>query len=133
MISMVSKKNRMPAIAGTLMLIAAAFNIIWLLVALSRIIDPKVLLRNTMVITPFPYLILDVGFGGNTILSSLLVILFILGMIFSIIGGILALRKRGWRLSLIGSVASFVCLPLLGVISIILIISSKRQFLRSEN
>jgi len=112
------------------MLVAAAFNIIWLVVALTQIIDIKVLLRNSWVITPFPYLILDVGFGGNTVLSSILVIVFILGMIFSLIRGIFALRRHGWGLALIGSLGSIVCLPFLGAVAIILIASSKRQFVK---
>ena len=130
MISVDERRKEMPAAAGTIMLVAAAFNIIWLVVALTQIIDIKVLLRNSWVITPFPYLILDVGFGGNTVLSSILVIVFILGMIFSLIRGIFALRRHGWGLALIGSLGSIVCLPFLGAVAIILIASSKRQFVK---
>ena len=133
MISVDKRRNEILAIASIIMLIAAAFNIIWLVVALTQIIDIKVLLRNSWVITPFPYLILDVGFGGNMLLSSILAIVFILGMIFSIIGGIFALRRHGWGLALIGSLGSIVCLPLLGVVAIIFIASSKRQFVKVGN
>jgi hypothetical protein len=133
MISVDKRRNEILAIASIIMLIAAAFNIIWLVVALTQIIDIKVLLRNNWVITPFPYLILNVGFGGNMLLSSILAIVFILGMIFSIIGGIFALRRYGWGLALIGSLGSIVCLPLLGVVAIIFIASSKRQFVKVGN
>ena len=132
MISPDNKLNRMPAIAGTLMLIAATFNIIWLLIALTGIIDPKVLLHDTSWITPVPYFILDVGFGGNTFLSSVLVLIFIFAIIISIIGGIFALRRRKWGLVLIGTVGAIVGLPILGVISFVLIATLKPQFARSE-
>ena len=94
MISTETRKNRIPKTAGILMLAAGIFNIIWIIVAFARIIDPKVLLRDTWVITPLPYLILDVGFGGNTFLSGVLVLIFIFGIIFSIIGGIITLGRR---------------------------------------
>ena len=109
MISTEIRKNRMPTTAGILMLAAGIFNIIWIIVAFTRIIDPKVLLRDTWVITPLPYFILYVGFGGNTFLSSVLVLIFIFGIIFSIIGGIIALRIQRWGLELVGSLVATLC------------------------
>jgi hypothetical protein len=112
------------------MLAAGIFNIIWIIVAFARIIDPKVLLRDTWVITPLPYLILDVGFGGNTFLSSVLVLIIIFGIIFSIIGGIITLGRRRWGLALVGSLATTICFPILGVIVIVLITRLKNQFVK---
>ena len=79
--------------AGIFMLFAAVFNIIWLVVAFTGVFDIKAMLRDTVLITPFPYLTLYIGFGGNTALASIVVLIFILGILFSIIGGILALRR----------------------------------------
>ena len=120
----------MPTTAGILMLAAGIFNIIWIIVAFARIIDPKVLLRDTWVITPLPYLILDVGFGGNTFLSGVLVLIFIFGIIFSIIGGIITLGRCRWGLALVGSLATTICFPILGVIVIVLITRLKNQFVK---
>ena len=133
MISSETRKNRIPATAGILMLTVGVFNIIWIVVAFARIIDPKDLLRDTWVITPLPYFILDVGFGGNTFFSSILVLIFIFGIIVSIIGGISALRRRRWGLVLIGSLGATICFPILGVIVIVLITQSRNQFVRSGN
>ena len=44
---------------------------------------------------------------------------------------LVALRRHGWGLALIGSLGSIVCFPLSEVIAIMLISSSKRQFVRS--
>ena len=54
-------------VAGLLMLTAGIFNILWLAAAFTRIIDVKELLRTTWAMSPFPYIILDIGFGGNTV------------------------------------------------------------------
>ena len=52
-------------VAGLLMLIAGIFNILWLVSVFARILDAKELIHTTWVITPFPWVILDVGFGGT--------------------------------------------------------------------
>ena len=88
-----SKRRRQSTIAGLLMLIAGIFNILWLTSVFSRILDTKELLRVTWVITPFPWVILDVGFGGNNIAASLLAIAFLIGIILSIVGACLFLEE----------------------------------------
>lgn len=118
----------MPSVAGLLMLTAGIFNILWLVSAFTQILDIKELLRITWVISPLPYIILDIGFGGNTFLASVIALIFILGILFSIIGGVFAMRRSRWGLALAGSVGAFVCVPLLGVLVILLIIISKHLF-----
>ena len=110
------------------MLTAATFNILWLIGAFTQILDIKALLRATWVISPFPYIILDIGFGGNTILASMVAIIFVLGIILSIVGGIFALRRRAWGVALTGSVGAFICVPFFGIAAIILIVMSKHLF-----
>ena len=122
------RKRKLPVIAGILMLTAATFNILWLVGAFTQILDIKALLRATWVISPFPYIILDIGFGGNTILASMVAIIFGLGIILSIVGGIFALRRRTWGVALTGSVGAFICVPLFGIAAIILIVMSKHLF-----
>lgn len=124
----IAKNRGLIAVSGVFMLTAATFNILWLAMAFTRAVDVKELLRLTWVISPFPYIILAIGFGGNTLLSSVLAIIFVLGILLSSIGGILALRKRAWGLTFIGSIGAFICVPLLGITAITITIMSKRQF-----
>jgi hypothetical protein len=121
---------RKPMVAGLLMLIAGTFNILWLVSVFARILDAKELLHTTWVITPFPWVILDVGFGGNNAAASLLAIAFLVGIILSIIGGIFALRRRAWRIALAGSIGILICVPILGIAAIMLTAISKRSFVK---
>lgn len=126
------KGRRLTSLAGILTLAAAAFNILWLAVAFTRIVDVKELLRVTRVILPLPYIVLAIGFGGNTALSSILAIVFILGILLSVIGGVLTLRRRVWRLALVGSVGALICVPLLGIAAFVLTIMLKGHFAGRE-
>ena len=119
MTSTFTRNRRLSTVSGILMLMSGAFNILWLIGVFTRIFDIKELLRLIWVISPFPYIILDVGFGGNAFIASVLVILFILGIFLSIIGGLLTLRKKP-RALLIGALGAFICIPLLGIASIII-------------
>jgi len=121
-------KNRMPMFAGVFMLIAGIFNVAWMVVAFTQILDIKELLRVTVIISPLPYMGLAIGFGGNTVLSSMMAVIFILGIILSVIGGIFALRRMAWVLTIAGAAGALVCIPMLGIIAMILIISSKTSF-----
>ena len=123
-----SKHKTQSTVAGLLMLIAGIFNIFWLTAVFARILDAKALLRNTWVITPFPYIILDVGFGGNNTIASLLAIVFLAGIIMSIVGSIFSLRRRTWGIALTGSISAFICVPILGIAAIILIVLAKNIF-----
>jgi len=60
----------------------------------TRLLDIKELLHVTLVISPFPYLILDIGFGGNNFVASLIALVFIFGILLSIIGGCFALKRK---------------------------------------
>jgi len=122
---------RKPMVAGLLMLIAGTFNILWLVSVFARILDAKELLHTTWVITPFPWVILDMGFGGNNTAASLLAIAFLVGIILSIVGSIFALRRRTWRVVLAGSIGALICVPILGIAAIILTAISKRSFVKN--
>jgi hypothetical protein len=58
------------------------------------------------------------------------VIIILVAASLDIIWLLVALRRHGWGLALIGSLGSIVCFPLSEVIAIILIASSKRQFVK---
>jgi hypothetical protein len=119
MASTFTRNRRLSTVSGILMLTSGAFNILWLIGVFTRILDIKEFLRLTWVISPFPYIILDVGFGGNAFIASVLVILFIVGIFLCIIGGSLTLSRKPQAL-LIGALGAIICIPLLGIMSIII-------------
>ena len=114
------------------MLVAGCFNIFWLVSASTRILDIKELLRITWVISPMPYIILDIGFGGSALIASVLAIIFILAIFLCIIGGAFALRGKTWRSLLMGSVGAFICIPLLGIIALIITLTTRNKVIRAE-
>ena len=130
--SLGKRKRRLSSIAGILMLVAGCFNIFWLVSASTRILDIKELLRITWVISPMPYIILDIGFGGSALIASVLAIIFILAIFLCIIGGVFALRGKTRRSLLIGSVGAFICIPLLGIIALIITLTTRNKVIRAE-
>jgi hypothetical protein len=128
-----AKRNKLLLpIAGVFMLTSGGFNILWLAGVFTRILDVKELLRGTSLISPFPYIILDIGFGGNSFIASLLAIVFILGILLSIIGGLFAVRRKTWGLALAGAAGAFVCAPIPGIVAIIIILISWSRVIREE-
>ena len=125
MTSTFTRNRRLSKLSGILMLTAGAFNILWLIAVFTRILDVKEFLRLTWVISPFPYIILDVGFGGNAFIASVLAILFILGIFLSIIGGSLTLSRKP-QAALIGAAGAFICVPLLGIAAFIITVMVRR-------
>jgi hypothetical protein len=115
-------KRSVPAAAGILILIAGVFDILWLIGVFTHVLDVKALLRATAIISPFPYLILDVGFGGSNLLASLLALIFLLGIIFSIVGGWLTLKRKSRSMALAGAAGACVAAPLLGVAAVVIIL-----------
>lgn len=94
------------------MLIAGAFNIIWLAGSFARIIDPKEVLRFMWIISPLPYFGVATAFGNNTAMSSVLMIVFVLAILASLLGSVFALRRRMWSLALSGSVGALLAFQL---------------------
>jgi hypothetical protein len=113
------RNRRLQVIAGILMLTAGVFNILWLIGVFTHVLDVKALLRATAIISPFPYLILDIGFGGNNFVASLLAVVFILGILISIIGGCFALQRKNRGMALVGAAGACICAPLLGIAAVI--------------
>jgi hypothetical protein len=118
-----------PIVAGLLMLTAAIFNIIWIASAVFGIIDLKGTLHFTWIISPVPYLGLAIGFGGNTALASILALIFVLGILLSLIGGFFALKRKVWILALIGSLGALICVPLLGIAAIVFTVKDRHRFM----
>ena len=63
----------------------------------------------------------------NTLIPMVAVPLIILG-IFDLIGGIYALLRKAWGMALAGAVASLISLPLLGIVALVLVIVSRKEF-----
>jgi uncharacterized membrane protein len=128
-----AQNRRLPAVAGILMLIAGVFNVLWLVGIFTHVLDVKALLRATAVISPLPYLILDVGFGGNNFIASLLALIFLLGIILSIAGGWLTLKRKNRGFSFMGAAGACVSAPLLGIAAVIIIVVSGSRSLNKKN
>ena len=110
------------------MLIAGGFNVLWLIGVFTHVLDVKALLRVTWVISPFLYLILDIGFGGNNFIASVLAVIFILGILSSIIGGWFTLKRKNRGLALMGAAGACVSAPLLGIAAVVIILVSNRNW-----
>lgn len=75
-----------------------------------------------------PYVILDVGFGGNNFMASLLALIFLLGIILSIAGGWFTLKRKNRGLALMGAAGACVSAPLLGIAAVVIILVSNRNW-----
>ena len=109
------------------MLIAGVSNILWLIGVFTHIFDVKELLRVTWVISPFPYLILDIGFGGNNFIASALAVVFILGILSAVIGGWFTLKRKNRTFAFLGAAGACICVPLLGIAALIILLASNRD------
>jgi uncharacterized membrane protein len=128
-----SQNRRLPAAAGILMLIAGVLNILWLIGVFTHVLDVKALLRVTWMISPFPYLILDIGFGGNNFIASVLAVIFIFGILLGIIGGWFILKRKNRSLALMGAAGACICAPLLGIAAVIIMALSGSRSLHKKN
>jgi hypothetical protein len=63
----------------------------------------------------------------STLIPIVAVPLIIVG-ILDLIGGIYALLRKAWGLALAGAVVSLVSSPLLGIVALVLVIISRREF-----
>ena len=119
--------------AGILMLTAGVFNVLWLAGVFTRILDIKELLRITWMISPFPYLILDIGFGGNNFIASILALVFILGIFSGIIGGWFTLKGKNRGFAFMGAAGACICVPLLGIAAVVIMVCSGSRSLNKKS
>ena len=126
-------KRSVPAAVGILMLIAGIFNVLWLAGVFTHILDVKELLRVTWVISPFPYLILDIGFGGNNFIASALAVVFILGILSAVIGGWFTLKRKNRTFAFLGAAGACICVPLLGLAAVVIILCSGSRSPNKKN
>ena|GEM_PF-4960531 len=122
--------NRSLKIAGWLMLLGAGFTALWLVAAFTDVIDPKTIFRFIWVASPLPYIGLGTAFGGNSGLASAFILAFLVGIMVSLVGGILTLRKKPWGISLAGSIGMLISVPILGATALVLVVRSKGEFTR---
>jgi len=112
-----TRKTWKPTTAGILDIVTAVISL-WIYLALS--------LEGAVYRTIFPESI----FGLNNPATVYLIItmtLFCIGVL-AFIGGIFALKKRRWRLSLVGSIAACILLLPLGITAVIITALSKSEF-----
>ena len=111
-------KTRKPTAAGILSIIAGATGVVG-----GTVLAVLDLTTGRIPLDP----LVSRVFGEVAIVIVLAVPLIILGII-AIIGGIYALKRRKWGLSLAGSICSLVCVFFLGIPAIIFVITRKDEF-----
>jgi hypothetical protein len=121
------EKKRLLGIAAALMIGAGVINILLAAIALSGIVDIKGAIGFSWVISPLPYFGVATGFTGRPALSNLLALIYLAGILAAIIGGTILLVKNSVGPWLIGTIGSLLCLPLLGVASIVLTVLSRSR------
>jgi hypothetical protein len=107
-----------PKIAGVLLIISGSIGILGALI-------------GALILWAFSEGV-AVGFGdpGNAPLSLLLVLGIIVALpgLIAVIGGISALKRRRWGLTLAGSIGAMLYFTALGIPALVLLILSKKEF-----
>lgn len=107
-----------PVIGGLLSIVSAIITILFVLVVF--IIEYNRYLSGELSFPP--------GTTYFTVFSGLRIV-WLIASILAIAGGILAIRRKYWLYSLIGTGASILCIPgVLGVIATTLVAVSKKEF-----
>ena len=111
--TMETKQTSMPVIAGILMLISAGLKLLSLFALLGA---------SFFMIMPqnFPRL-------GPAIVLAYVVLLVVI-IVLSVIGGICSLQRKRWGLALTGAIFSILPFSILGIAEIVLIVLSKDEF-----
>jgi L-asparagine transporter-like permease len=112
-----AQKTAMPTIAGIFSIVLGALQLLGFFGTLA--LRPLMTFANQRGYT------LREFFPGILIIAA--IVLFVLGVL-SIIGGVYTLQRRQWGLSLAGAIAAFLPCNLLGLVPIILVALSKREF-----
>ncbi|MEJ2739335.1 MAG: hypothetical protein P8105_05850 [Dehalococcoidia bacterium] len=109
------EKTWMPLTAGILTIISAAIKLI---TAIGAAIGLAVYTTGSHC---------SIGISETAILAGIMVPFLILGVV-ALIGGIYALRREKWGMALAGSIAAFLPTSILGVVAIIFVAISKKEF-----
>ena len=120
-------KKRLLRIAAILMIGAGVFNILFLVMAISGIVDIKAVIGFSWVISPLPYFGVATGFTGRPVISNILAFAYLTGILASITGGIIFLFKNTVVPWLIGTIGALLCLPLLGIASVVVTALSRSR------
>jgi hypothetical protein len=113
----------MPIAAGTLSMISGAFGIIgiaFLIVFVATFGEETA--RDALISIGFLKTVIPLQ-----IIGFISIPLFVINVI-TIIGGIYAVQRKAWGLALAGAVCAFVSVQILGILSIVFIALSKKEF-----
>ena len=112
----------MPAVAGALSITSGTLGIIGIAFLIAFGIFGREIAREALI---------SIGFLQNVIplriIGFISIPLFIVNIV-SIIGGIYAVQKKYWGLALAGAVCAIVPAQLLGILSVVFIALSKKEF-----
>ncbi|MFC2069080.1 hypothetical protein ACFLTP_08780 [Chloroflexota bacterium] len=123
------KKTGKPIVAGILNIIAGALSLLGAIGVIIGIIF-FVSFSTQPILTDMWRNLGDLGIGSN-----LIIILLLIGAIFSailgilpLLGGIYALQRKKWGLALAGSIVAILSSTILGIITTILVAVAKDEF-----
>ncbi len=130
------KNSWKPKIAGILCLVSVFVP--WTLSLLARIISGNisqasvVFLWIGMPIIPIIGRTVPISVFGNPppvpLVGIVAILAFLISLPLAIAGGIMAMRRKLWGLSLIGAIGAFICSPLPGLLAVIFSAQSRREF-----
>lgn len=110
--------------AGFIMLCGVAFTIVWVVISFTGVIDPKSIFRFIWVASPLPYLGLASAFGDNSILATILILIFMSGLLASCLGGVLTIIKKSRVSAMLGGIGTLISIPILGIIVLLILRSN---------
>ncbi len=118
-----ASRNWMPTAAGALSVVSGAFGIIGIafLITFSATFGEEAA-RDALTSIGFLQTVIPVR-----IIGFLSIPLFITSII-AIIGGIYAIYRKSWGLALAGAICAIVATQILGIISVVFIALSKKEF-----
>jgi hypothetical protein len=121
------RKKRYLRTAAVLMCCSGVFNILLFVVAISGIVDVKSVIGASWAISPLPYFGVATGFTGRPVISDVLLFAYLAGILAAIAGGIIFLFKNTVVPWLIGTIGALLCLPLLGIASVVMTALSRSR------
>lgn len=120
-------KKRLLRVAAVLIIGAGFFNILFVAMAISGIVDIKAVIGFSWVISPLPYFGVATGFTGRPVISNILALAYLAGILAAIAGGMIFLFKNTVVPWIIGTIGALLCFPLLGIASIAVTVMSRSR------
>ena len=120
-----TRKTWKPVTAGIFNILAGAFSAFWAIIFIIAIILPDFWIEAMRAVpsqqVPFMMPLMNA-------VMILLIVLAVIGAIFPIVSGVFSIQRRGWVLTLLGSIVAILAAFPLGVASTVFVAMSKDEF-----